>query len=120
MKDITKRHILFLGGCIIIRLYLAYYVKNANKQQLKEISNLLLIPALGFLFIYLTGARKTGSETFGKPIWWNDLRPIHSLMYFTAAYMAYQSDNNAFKPLLIDVIIGLSAFLNYHGSCPFH
>ena len=70
-----------------------------------------LLPALGFLTIYLGGYRKTGDETFGQKIWWNNLRPIHSLLYFTFAYLAINQHKLAYMPLLIDVTIGILAFL---------
>ena len=47
-----------------------------------------LIPAIGFLYIFIFGKRKQGAETFNQPIWWDYMRPIHSFLYFYFAYMA--------------------------------
>jgi hypothetical protein len=62
----------------------------------------------------LTGTRKTGQEVFGEKIWWNDLRPLHSLLYFLFAYNAITGNKNSWVYLLIDVIIGLVSFLIFH------
>ena len=75
-----------------------------------------LLPAIGFLYIYITNGRKTGGEVFGGKIWWNNLRPVHSLLYFIFSYMAINEKANSYIPLLIDVTIGFLAFLNHHSK----
>jgi len=75
---------------------------------------LSLIPAIGFAYIFIFGKRKKGGETFGQKIWWNKVRPIHSILYLIFAYLAITKNNNAYLPLLIDVIIGLLGFFIYH------
>jgi hypothetical protein len=37
---------------------------------------LAILPAIGFMYIYLTDSRKTGQEVFGQKIWWNHLQPF--------------------------------------------
>jgi len=88
--------------------------KNANRTYLKYMGYLSILPAVGFFYLYLTGSRKTGPEVFGDKIWWNDLRPIHGVMYFLFAYNAINGDAFAWIYLLIDVIIGLVSFLLFH------
>jgi len=73
-----------------------------------------LIPAIGFITIYLTDSRKTGPGVFGDKIWWNNLRPMHSLLYFLFAYNAINGNKDAYRYLLFDVIFGLTSFLSYH------
>ncbi len=114
MNNIQKRFLLFLIGCIGTRLLLVYIAKNINTTLLKYMGYLLLIPALGFFYIYLTNSRKTGAEVFGNKIWWNHLRPVHGLFYLLFAYNAIHGNKNAWIYLLIDVIFGLSAFLIHH------
>lgn len=111
---LIKRILLFLIGCMSARLFLVYLAKTLSKKHLKYMGYLALIPAIGFAYIYLTGSRKTGGEVFGDKIWWNNLRPVHSLLYFIFVYMAIHSSDKAYIPLLIDVVIGLIAFLFYH------
>jgi hypothetical protein len=111
---LLKRILLFLFGCITVRLLLVYLAKTLSTKYLQYMGVIALLPAFGFAYIYVTGSRKTGTEVFGDKIWWNNLRPIHSLLYFTFAYLAITSSTKAYIPLLIDVTIGLVAFLVYH------
>ncbi len=75
---------------------------------------LALLPAIGFFYIYLTGSRPTGPEVFGDKIWWNDLRPIHGLLYLLFAYNAINGVPGAYLYLLADVIFGLASFFVHH------
>ena len=113
-NNITKRFLLFLIGCIGTRSFLAYYAKTTNLDTLKLLGYFGLAISIGFMFIYLTGSRKTGGEVFGEKIWWNDLRPLHSLLYLLFAYFAINKNSNAWIFLVIDVVIGLSSFMYYH------
>jgi hypothetical protein len=114
MNDIQKRFILFLFGCIGTRSLLVYIAKTTNKTILMYMGYLALLPAIGFFYLFLTGSRQTGAEVFGGKIWWNDLRPIHSILYGLFAYLAITKNKNAWKVLLIDVLIGLFSFLIFH------
>ena len=114
MNDLQKRWAMFLLGCIPSRFLLAYILSKLSQTHLKIIGLILLIPVVGFLYIYISGSRKTGPETRGAPIWWNDLRPFHALLYLVSAVMALQGNKMAYLPLLIDTLFGLIAFLCYH------
>jgi hypothetical protein len=81
---------------------------------LKYLGYLALVPAIGFLYIFLTGSRKTGAETFGGKIWWNNLRPLHSIFYFLFAYNAIQGNTQSWIYLFVDVLIGLISFVIHH------
>jgi hypothetical protein len=114
MNIIQKRFLLFLIGCIGTRTVFVYLAKNANVTYLKYMGYLSILPAAGFFYLFLTGSRKTGPEVFGDKIWWNDLRPIHGLMYFLFAHNAINGDAFAWIYLLVDVVIGLVSFLLFH------
>ena len=115
MNDIQKRFIMFLLLCIPTRLFFVQFSKTTDINTLKKMGYIALLPAIGFIYIYLTKSRKSGRETQGSKIWWNDLRPLHSLLYFSFAYMAINGDKkNAYKPLLMDVILGLLSFIIFH------
>ena len=114
MNDIQKRFLLFLVGCIGTRSLFVLIAKNASSKYLPLLGYLALLPAIGFLYIYFTGSRKTGAEVFGEKIWWNDLRPLHSFIYFLFAYNAIIGNTKAWMYLLVDVIIGLFSFLIFH------
>ena len=114
MDTIHKRILLFLIGCIGSRLFLVYIAKTTNVKFLKYMGYLLLLPAIGFFYIYFTGIRKTGLEVFGDKIWWNSLRPIHGLLYALFSYNAIHGNKSAWIYLFIDVWFGLTSFLMYH------
>jgi len=114
MNAMQKRFLLFLVGCIGTRSLLVYLAKNANSAYLMYMGYLALLPAISFFYIFLTDSRKTGAEVFGDKIWWNNLRPIHGLLYFLFAYNAIVGNQFAWIYLLIDVIVGLVSFLGFH------
>jgi len=114
MNSIQKRFLLFLCGCIPTRLFLVYIAKTISLSYLPILGYLALLPAIGFTYLFLSGTRKSGPETFGDKIWWNALRPIHALFYFLFAYNAIHKIRNGWVYLLYDVILGLSSFLIYH------
>jgi len=116
MNNLQKRFLMFLIGCIGTRSISVIVAKNISTKYLRYLGYLALLPAIGFLYIYLTGSRKSGPETFGNKIWWNNLRPIHSILYFIFAYYAIKGDRQSWKYLLVDVVIGLISFLIYHNS----
>ena len=114
MNTIQKRFLLFLIGCIGLRSLFVVIAKNIDIKLLPYLGYLALLPAIGFIYIYVTDSRKTGAETFGEKIWWNDLRPVHALMYGLFAFNAINKNPNAWIYLLIDVLIGLFSFLIFH------
>ncbi len=105
-----KKIIAFLLGCLGIRLILALIAKNISKHNLKLSAIPATIIGLSFLFIYLFDLRKSGFEAGGK-IWWNNMRPIHGLMYICYACYAYKQVDFAWIVLLLDTIIGFIAWL---------
>jgi hypothetical protein len=114
MNNIKKRMLLFLIACIGMRSLFVVIAKNINTKYLKYLGYLALLPAIGFIYIYITGSRKTGPETFGDKIWWNNLRPIHFILYLLFAYNAIIGNKQSWIYLLADVSIGLISFLIYH------
>ena len=119
MNDIQKRFLLFLFGCIGLRLLLDYVAKNyeqfANKHIIKQLLLIFTITvSIGFFTIFFTGIRKTGQETLGDKIWWNKLRPLHGFLYLLFALLFFQNKSYAWMILLIDVLVGLVSFLIFH------
>lgn len=102
--------ILFLIGCIGTRFALTYLAKVGSPTILKYMSLFAGIIAMGFSIIYIFGLRKTGIETGGKPIWWNDMRPIHAFMFASFSYFAWTNNTNAWMILFVDTLIGLLAW----------
>ncbi len=114
MNNIQKRFLLFIFGCILVRSLFVYIAKTVNIQFLPYLGYLALLPVIGWVYILATNTRKIGMETFGEKIWWNKLRYIHAFLYLLFAILAIRKNKNAWVVLLIDVIIGLTAFLVHH------
>ena len=114
MNNLQKRFLLFLIGCIGVRFLFVIIAKYINTNYLKFLGYLALLPAIGFIYIYLTGTRQTGPETLGDKIWWNDLRPVHACLYLLFAYNAIIGNTHSWIYLFADVLIGLISFLIYH------
>lgn len=113
MNDIQKRFLLFIFGCILMRTIIVIIAKD-RQEWLPVMGYFSMIIAFGFLFIWSTGARQTGPEVFGGKVWWNDVRPIHGLLYLLFGISAIQQNPNSWIILLADVLIGATGFLNFH------
>ena len=116
MNSIQKRFLSFLIGCIGVRFLLVAIANKLDLHYLPIMGYLAILPAIGFLYIFFTGSRKTGLEVQGDKIWWNFMRPIHALLYLAFAYLAISKNRDSWKALFLDVVIGLIAFLSYHFS----
>jgi uncharacterized membrane protein (GlpM family) len=114
MKALEKRFILFLGGCIPMRLLFVWLAKIMPLNYLPYAGALALLPAFGFFYLFLTGKRTSGLETQGAPIWWSRFRIIHGFIYLGFAYYAFQRARFAYKFLLADVLLGLGLFIWHH------
>ena len=113
MLSLNSRLMLFVLGCIGSRLLFAFVAKTINIEYLPYLGYIALLPAIGMMYIYITGSRDYGKEAGGK-IWWNNLRPIHSLLYFLFSYNAIMKNRVvAWKFLMLDVVIGFIAFINH-------
>ena len=114
MNTIQKRFLLFIFVCILTRLILTFVVKKLKLIYLPIAGYIGLILGISFLTIYYYNLRKTGIEVFGDKIWWNDIRPIHGILYLIFAYLAINKNKNAWIILLLDVIFGLIMFIEHH------
>jgi hypothetical protein len=109
-----KRALLFLIGCIGMRSLIAYAAFVLPATYLPYMGGLALLPVIGWLYIMITGARKTGLEVGGETIWWNYLRPIHAANYAAFAAAAFMRVRNAYVFLVWDIILGLGAWTHHH------
>jgi hypothetical protein len=116
MNNIQKRFALFLGGCIPARVALTLFAKYMPHKYLPILGSATFIIALGFLYLYFTGQRKTGRETFGAPIWWSNFRIIHGFMYLFFSINAFNKNPNAYLFLLYDTLFGLLIFILHHSG----
>jgi hypothetical protein len=59
MNQLQQRFLMFLIGCIGVRSLFVVIAKYIDPKYLKYLGYLALLPATGFMYIYLTGSRKT-------------------------------------------------------------
>jgi len=93
--------------CIITR-FIIVYLAFISPQNIFLRSFSFTI-SIGFAYYFFSGTRTIGPETFGKPIWWNKLRPIHSFNYLCYLILSFYNPQIAYLPLLFDVVIGVIA-----------
>lgn len=109
----TNRILLFLIACIGTRLSLSILAKRLLEHESKYsfvLSLGYLFAGIGILSIYFFKLRDFGRETFGEPIWWNHLRPLHGLLWIAYSIAAYYKYNMSWVILLVDTLIGLLAW----------
>jgi len=106
--------LLFIFGCMGARLFLVYAAKNIIRKYLPIMGYLAALPSFGFAYAYITGGRSEGA--FGQKTWWNDLRPVHAVLYGLFAWNAINKRAGSWKFLFADAILGLISFLIYHWS----
>lgn len=115
VNDIQQRFMMFLMGCIVVRIILVVLAATIPPTFLPIMGVFAVILVAGWLRIYLFAPRNTGPEVVGGKIWWNDLRPFHAAMWFWFAVLAFGKSQHAWVPLAVDVSVGLVGFLAYHG-----
>ena len=101
----------FICGCIGVRTLFVLMAKYIPIRYLPLLGYGALLPAIGFMIIFITGSRPTGIEVGGRLIWWNHLRPVHASMYALFSYYAIRKIATAWRFLALDVTIGLVAWL---------
>jgi hypothetical protein len=115
LSNLQKRIVLFLTLCIGSRVALVILAKQASSAILWGMGAVAACVSVGFMAIFLFKLRETGAETYGEKIWWNALRPFHAATYGLFAYLALTKQSElAWKVLLVDVLVGLGAFLTKH------
>ena len=100
--------VVFLVGCIGVRLAIAYAAKNMSLTNRKYLAIPVLATAIAFIILYLFDLRKTGFEAGGR-IWWNKLRPVHGLLLTSYAIYAFKEEQWSWVILVIDALLGLGA-----------
>ena len=110
-KSDTKRIIIFFTMCFTVRLLFVILAMKLNNKYLQLFSIPLLLISIGFSITYY---KKKMIGAFKGRVWWHNLRPLHSLLYLYAFYMAYNKNNNTYKILLFDLILGtISLIIHY-------
>jgi len=117
-----KRFFLFIIGCMSMRLLISYLAFKLPGIWRDILAVILGIMGIGFLTIYFGGYRKTGLETGGNKIWWNNLRPLHGILYLISSGLLLFKGKALIKTIpnnhlasyiiLTDTLIGLIAWIN--------
>ena len=102
----------FVVGCLGVRTAITWLAKTAGPDKLKTMGRIALIPAVGFMVIYVGKLRRTGAEVAGEAIWWDRLRPLHALLWGGFAALALRGHRGAWKLLALDTLIGAGAWAN--------
>ena len=112
MTDVNKRMALFFFICVPVRLLLAYMIYHAKPKYLKYIGYVTTVIAGLFILSYINfNPVKVNKGAFGGKIWWNDMRAIHGCIYLLFSLFAIKKYINSWKILIVDVIVGITAFL---------
>jgi hypothetical protein len=110
MFPINRHTLLFLFACIPVRIIIALMPLYFDSSYLPYYGSILLLPALGFLYLYFNNLRLNAPEGGGNT-WWAEYRIIHGMLYLTAAIYALQEKKLVWVPLTIDVALGIVLFL---------
>ena len=114
-----KRLLLFLIGCMSVRIFFVYLAKNISPIFLQFMGVIALFISIGFMNTALFKYKKGDIGAFGGKVWWNDMRVFHSLTYALFSYLAITKNQElAWKILLLDVLVGLGAFTIHYIITP--
>ena len=111
-----ERLLVFLLGCFGARLLLAELARRHAQSNLRDWALMGALPAAGFLVLFIVPRPDEANalETFGRPIWWRSLRPVHAMLYLMFVLLAYNAPRYAHVPLFLDAILGITAFTVFH------
>ena len=73
-----------------------------------------LIAGLWFLYAFIIKPYTYAKVIKTTKVWWQDIRILHACTYLVFSYLAINKQQNAWIVLMIDVFIGLYAFLFHH------
>ena len=120
----NQRIIAFLFGCILTRsilVYLAYYLQKNKKTLLLNLHiSICFLIGLSMILIYFGIGRENADKQLqvwkddDPVLWWNDLRIVHGSLYILFSILTAFGIENTWIILLLDTIIGLSAWIIHH------
>jgi uncharacterized membrane protein HdeD (DUF308 family) len=113
MLSPKQRLLQFLGICIIVRslgALIAYlYPQSAIT---KVLAILYFMSGISMLYLFIANKRQNAPEG-GGITWWNNLRPIHAVLFMLFAFFALNGKKFSYLFLVSDVILGLIAVFTH-------
>jgi hypothetical protein len=116
INTFTIRFFIFFILCIGSRVAFTILSAFAYGWFLTMLGIIAVFPVVTWFYIIFIGKRDTGFEIFNKKIWWKNLRSLHMFLWAFFAYLAITGNRKAWVVLLIDTLIGISAFILHHQS----
>jgi hypothetical protein len=113
MNNQTKKIFRGFFICILVRSIFVLLAYKLTKDAVYYMAFPAAIISIGFIisFINFNGS---GNGVFGGEIWWNNLRLVHGIIYGIFAYMAVNYNKFAYRPLMVDIIIGAVSFIAHY------
>ena len=108
----TDRILIFLLGCITARIFIIYLAKNAGPTFKQILGFIALFISIGLLYQFFINPHRPGA--FGGESWWNNLRPLHAMLYLLFGLMAIQNSEYAYIVLVLDLMIGIIGFCHHY------
>jgi hypothetical protein len=116
--------LLFAGVCVVLRSCLvvlaAWLASRSNQLYLQVFGGALILVGILFAVKYSRySVAKVGIT--GGPVWWNDLRLVHALLYGAFGLLAIGSVTDAWVILALDVLLGVVfTFTHYYHTTTRH
>ena len=104
----NRQHLFII--CVIIRLLLVYVTLRIQPTP-SFVGIVSMIVSIGFLNSYLR-YKESDLGLFKGKVWWNNLRLVHSVLYFIFGLMTLYEIKYSYIILLIDILIGIIGFTN--------
>jgi len=115
ISDIKKKGMnpLYLSVCIPIRLLLCLLIRLTPRVPT---SLLLGVISVFFLVRFLSYSPfQTGG--LGGLVWWNELRPLHSILYLLASVSVWHEKKDVSSYILFcDVLLSLTSSYHHHAE----
>jgi len=102
---------LYYAMCIVVRLFIAtivFFLYETNYRLIFVI--FYLLASLGSLYLFFTKNRNIGA--FNQNIWWDFLRPIHSILFFIISLLLYFKYEYTYIIIIFDTLIGIPFHIN--------
>jgi hypothetical protein len=116
-----KDRLLTFGfGCVLVRSLIAFLANHLGSKHDKRLLQFLgigyVLFSIYFFFQYVSyDPQVTHVGVFWGPVWWNDLRLVHSMIYGVFAALAISKASYAWILLGMDVLLGVLSVI-YHYS----